>query len=82
MMYTMPLGQNANLTFTPKYMISLREGSELGDSFLGLNLGAGIGIMDNLNARPEVGLMFVPGEQGSFFNFGLGASWVFGKAEN
>lgn len=81
-LFTMPLTGNTNLTFTPKYMISLEEGSEIGDSVVGLNLGAGIGFTENWIARPELGLMFVPGESGSFFNFGLGASWVFGKAAN
>jgi len=80
--FTLPLSDNANLTFTPKYMISLHEYADVGDSFLGLNLGAGITFLENWVARPELGLMFVPGEKGSFFNFGIGASWVFGKPAN
>jgi len=80
--FTVPLGVNTNLTFTPKYLISLEEENEFSDNFLALNLGAGIGFMKNWVARPEIGLMFVPGEKGSFFNFGLGASWIFGKPAN
>jgi hypothetical protein len=81
-LFTVPLTANTNLTFTPKYLISLQEGDAFEENSLGLNLGAGIGFMENWVARPEIGLMFVPGEKGSFFNFGLGASWIFGKPAN
>lgn len=81
-LFTMPLKGNTNLTLTPKYLISFEEGAEFKDNFLALNLGAGIGFMENWVARPEIGLMFVTGEKGSFFNFGLGASWIFGKPAN
>lgn len=71
---SLPLSKNTNLTFSPKYLISLDERSDLSDSFLALNLGAGIGVSEQWVLRPELGLMFVPGEQGNFFNFGLGIS--------
>lgn len=74
--------EKMNLTFSPKYLISLDEGSEFSDSFLALNLGAGIGFSEQWVLRPELGLMFLPGEEGTFFNFGLGISRRMGNPKD
>jgi hypothetical protein len=65
------------LTFTPKYFISIDNEYEGG--FISLNLGLAIGMLGEWAIRPETGLMFKPGEKGSFWNYGLGASRTFGK---
>lgn len=79
---SIPLSQTANLTFSPKYLISLEEGAEFSDSLLALNLGAGIGFSEQWVLRPELGLMFLPGEEGTFFNFGLGISRRMGNPKD
>lgn len=73
-LFSFPITQNSNLTFSPKYLISFAEGAKFGDSLLAFNLGAGIGFAEQWVVRPEFGVMLMPGEEGNFLNFGLGIS--------
>jgi hypothetical protein len=80
-LFTLPLGENVKFTFAPKYIISLEEYSEISDSLLSLNVGFGIDVLDSWIARPEIGISFIPSEEGNFFNYGIGVSRILGKSK-
>jgi hypothetical protein len=77
LLFSLPMSEKLELTFTPKYFISIDDEYEGG--FISFNLGFAIGRLGEWAIRPETGLMFKPGEEGSFWNYGLGASRTFGK---
>lgn len=79
LMVSLPITEKVDVTITPKYIITLEDGSKIEDGLMAFNLGVGIEFLEKWIARPEVGLMFMPGENGNFFNFGLGVSRKLGK---
>jgi hypothetical protein len=79
LLFSLPMSEKVELTFTPKYFISIDDEYEGG--IISLNLGLAIGKLGEWAIRPETGLMFKPGEEGSFWNYGLGASRTFGKVK-
>lgn len=81
LMFSLPITEKFEVTLTPKYVITLEEGSKIDDGLMAFNLGFGIEFLEKWMARPEGGLMFMPGEDGNFFNFGLGVSRKLGKNE-
>ena len=76
---SLPMSKKVELNFTTKYFISLDEETEGGA--MALNLGFAIGNIGEWAIRPETGLMFKPGDSGSFWNYGLGVSRTFGKSK-
>lgn len=68
---------NLEINIAPKYLLRLVEDA---DDMLALNVGFSIG-SDILkwSIRPEYGILFIPGETGSYSHVSLGLSTNFGK---
>ncbi|HET9315795.1 MAG TPA: hypothetical protein VFQ51_09400 [Vicinamibacteria bacterium] len=69
---TAPLHRNVEVNASAKYLIPLNDG---GDNLVAFNLGLGLGQLDKWAIRPEMGVMFDPGEDGRFYHFSLGVSF-------
>jgi hypothetical protein len=76
---SLPVSKKLELNFTTRYFISLDEEAEGGGIFL--NLGFAVGNIGEWAIRPETGLSFKPGDSGSIWNYGMGASRTFGKVK-
>ncbi len=74
LLFTLPLmPDKAEVTFSPKYLIDFN-----GTNLVATNLGFAFGDLRNWAIRPEFGLLFNPGEQGSNFHFSVGFTKSFG----
>jgi hypothetical protein len=73
---TVPLGENAELNGSVKYLIPLS--SKGGDKLFAFNVGLGLGPA-GWKVRPEFGLLRNPGESGTVAQFSLGLSLYPGR---
>lgn len=71
-----PVGKWFEVTPSAKALIPLQKG-EGEDALIALNLGIGIFATAgrNLIIRPEFGILFDPGDPGSYLQFGIGISY-------
>jgi hypothetical protein len=73
---TMPVATSFELTASAKAQVWLNNDA---DNLLAFNLGAGFGPnLARWAIRPEVGILINPGEDGSFWQYGLGFSTIVG----
>lgn len=70
---TAPVHRNVEVNASAKYLIPLNDDG--GDNLVAFNLGLGLGQLDTWVIRPEVGVMFDPGDEGRFYHFSLGVSF-------
>ena len=75
LLFTQQLAERAELNVSAKSLIRLGEG----DTLWGFNLGFGLGDLERWVVRPEVGLLFNPGEDGHFLQASLGFTWFAGS---
>lgn len=77
LMGTIPVGKSVEINPAAKVLIPFQKGS---NTLVALDLGLGILLLDSkLVIRPEGGILFHPGDSGSFLEFGIGVSYRFGK---
>ena len=71
---THPFSEKFDLSFSSKIDVIFEEDT---DSTVGLSLGAGFGKDKNkFSVHPEIGLLFNPGESGTFWSFGVGMNFI------
>jgi len=76
-LFTLPLSPQAELNTSAKAQVWLN--GEDADNLLAFNVGLGLGPdLDLWAVRPEVGMLFNPGEDGVFWHFSLGFSRTVG----
>jgi len=75
---SLPVGKMLEITPAVKALIPFQKGSQ---TLVALDLGFGIFLLEskNLVIRPEGGILFHPGDSGSFLEFSVGVSYRFGK---
>jgi hypothetical protein len=73
---SIPIGKSLEITPSAKALVPLYKGPDA-DTLVAVNLGLGIfaTVKKNLVIRPEVGLLFDPGNPGTFYQFGIGISY-------
>ncbi len=78
LMASLPVGKTLEITPAVKALIPFQKGSQ---TLVALDLGLGIFLLEskNLVIRPEAGILFHPGDSGSFLEFGIGVSYRSGK---
>ena len=74
LLFTQQLAQRADLNLSAKSLIRLE-----GDTLWGFNVGLGLGDRERWVVRPEVGLLFNPGDEGQFLQASLGFTWFAGS---
>ena len=70
LLFTQPVTRRLEVNASAKALIPLTE--DWGESLVAFNVGLGIGDLRRWAIRPEIGLLFDPGERGHFTQFGLG----------
>lgn len=79
MLFSYPASQKFEVTLGGKLDIYLEEDTE---STVGLNLGLAFSSnLDKWALRPEMGVLFDPGEDGKYVSFGLGFTYLLLKNE-
>lgn len=69
---TYPVNNNFDVSFSPRYMIFTDSDS---DDLVALNFGVGLSSdLTKWAIRPEIGLLYNPGESGHYMQFGIGFS--------
>jgi hypothetical protein len=78
LMASIPVGKMIEINPAAKVLIPFQKGSQ---TLVALDLGLGIFLLEskNLVIRPEGGILFHPGDSGSFLQFSIGVSYRFGK---
>jgi hypothetical protein len=75
LLFTQTLSRQAELNLSAKSLIRL----EGGDTQWGLDVGLGLGELEGWVVRPEVGILFDPGEGGHFLQASLGFTRILGS---
>lgn len=81
LLFSFPLGGKTLLNFTSSYRFGLEDLEYINEGLLALHLGLGITVAESWIIRPEGGLIFLVGQSGNYYNFGLGISRKLGKAQ-
>ncbi|MGZ4886198.1 MAG: hypothetical protein ACXVJK_00650 [Candidatus Aminicenantales bacterium] len=78
LMGTIPVGKTVEINPAVKALIPFQKDSQ---TLVALDLGLGILLLEskNLAIRPEGGILFHPGDSGSFLELSVGVSYRFGK---
>jgi hypothetical protein len=76
LLLTQPVTRRLELNASAKVLIPLSEDNE---NLVAFNVGLGFGNLERWAIRPEIGLLFDPGESGHFTQFGLGFTIFAGK---
>ncbi len=78
-LFTYPMFNNIlDLNLSAKYLIFLSGDND--QSWIAVNFGIALGRdVTNLAIRPEYGILFSPGEEGSYRHFSIGITKYFGK---
>ena len=78
LMASIPVGKTIEINPAAKVLIPFQKDS---NTLVALDLGFGIFLLEskNLVIRPEGGILFHPGDSGSFLEFSVGVSYRFGK---
>ena len=77
LLLTQPVTGRLEVNASAKGLIPLSEDG--GDTLVAFNVGVGIGDLERWAIRPEIGLLFDPGESGHFTQFGLGFTVFAGR---
>lgn len=77
LLLTQPVTRRLEVNASAKALIPLSDNGD--DNLVAFNVGLGFGNLERWAIRPEIGLLFDPGESGHFTQFGLGLTVFAGK---
>jgi hypothetical protein len=79
LLLTQPVTRRLEVNASAKALIPLTD--DLDATLVAFNVGLGIGNLQKWAIRPEIGLLFDPGERGHFTQFGLGVTVFANKSK-
>jgi hypothetical protein len=79
LLFTQPVTRRLEVNASAKALVPLTE--DVRESLVAFNVGLGIGDLRRWAIRPEIGLLFDPGESGHYTQFGLGVTVFANKSK-